>query len=128
VPYVPHHESLQYLLASDVLLLIIDDAPANKGILTGKLFEYLGARKPILALAPEGDAADLIRDVKAGVVVHPSDVGAIKQALKNYYVRWKNNNLDIAQLDANKIRTFDRRELTKKLGEVFDGLSNKDFR
>jgi glycosyltransferase involved in cell wall biosynthesis len=124
VPYVPHQQSIQYLLASDILLLIIDDAPANKGILTGKLFEYLGARKPILALAPEGDAADLIREVKAGIVVHPSNINQIKQALKNYYARWKNNSLNNEQLGKEKIRAFDRRELTRRLGEVLDNLVN----
>lgn len=123
VPYVPHQQSIRYLLASNVLLLIIDDAPANKGILTGKLFEYLGARKPILALAPEGDAADLIRDLKAGIVVHPSNIEQIKQALKTYYERWKNNSLNNEQLEKEKVQAYDRRELTKRLADVFEGVT-----
>ncbi len=126
VPYVPHQQSIQYLLESNVLLLIIDDAPANKGILTGKLFEYLGARKPILALAPEGDAADLIRDLKAGIVVHPSNIEQIKQAVRNYYEYWKNNNLNSEQLEEEKVRAFDRRELTRNLGEIFNNLYSED--
>ncbi|MDZ7402003.1 MAG: glycosyltransferase family 4 protein [candidate division KSB1 bacterium] len=125
IPYVPHQQSIQYLLASHVLLLIIDDAPANKGILTGKLFEYLGARKPILALAPEGDAAELICELKAGIVVHPSNIQQIKEALRNLYLRWKKNELNNAQLDETKVRSFDRRELTRRLGEVMREVGGK---
>lgn len=126
VPYVPHQQSIQYLLASHVLLLIIDDAPANKGILTGKLFEYLGARKPILALAPAGDAAELIHELKAGVVVHPSNIPQIKEAVKALYQRWKNRELDTASLDEAKVRAFDRRELTRRLGEVLEETAAKN--
>lgn len=125
VPYVPHQQSIQYLLNSHLLLLIIDDAPANKGILTGKLFEYLGAGKPILALAPEGDAAQLIRETNAGVVVHPSSVPQIKQALLEFYGRWKNGSLNALQADSDKIQSFDRRELTRRLGEVLDEVSER---
>lgn len=126
VPYVPHQQSIQYLLDSHVLLLIIDDAPANKGILTGKLFEYLGARKPILALAPEGDAAELIRETNAGLVVHPSNVPQIKMVLRELYSRWKNGSLKNDQSDTAKIRAFDRRELTRRLGEVLVEVGDKN--
>lgn len=91
VPYVSHQESIGYLLGSDAALLIIDDAPANRGILTGKLFEYLGAGKPILALAPEGDAAELIRELRAGQVVYPKDVQGIREALLSLIQKRQNN-------------------------------------
>lgn len=113
ISYVSHAESLAYLLASDIALLIIDDAPANRGILTGKLFEYIGAQKPILALAPEGDAAELIRREGFGMVVPPRDVVAIKsyllQALKDKPA------LTAANEHAEKFR---RREQTRQLAEL----------
>lgn len=123
VPYVAHRESIQYLLSSDVLLLIIDDAPVNRGILTGKLYEYLGARKPILALAPEGNAADLIRDVKAGFVVAPKDVAAIKQTLKEIRERWKKQILETGLFEDEKINALDRRALTGRLAEILQKLN-----
>ncbi|MDZ7260787.1 MAG: glycosyltransferase family 4 protein, partial [candidate division KSB1 bacterium] len=127
VPYVSHRESLQYLLSSDVLLLIIDDAPANKGILTGKLFEYLGARKPLLALAPEGEAAELIREVKAGVVAHPANVEEVKQALRYYYQNWKDHTLSSEEMDVDKIQAFDRRELARRLADILDRVVSHAF-
>jgi glycosyltransferase involved in cell wall biosynthesis len=123
IPYLAHQESIQYLLSADLLLLIIDDAPANRGILTGKLYEYLGARKPILALAPEGNAADLIRDVKAGFVVPPKNVAAIKQTLREIRIRWKNQSLETGLFDAEKIRALDRKALTAQLAQILNPLA-----
>ena len=45
-------------------------------MLSGKVFEYLAAERPILAVVPpDGAAADLIREVGTGVVAAPEDVG-----------------------------------------------------
>jgi len=122
VPYVSHQESIGYLLSSDVALLIIDDAPANRGILTGKLFEYLGAGKPVLALAPEGDAAELIRELHAGRVVHPKDVQGIRDALLSFYQDWQPGGRLTLTMDRHAIEQFERRNLTRRLAEVFNEL------
>jgi glycosyltransferase involved in cell wall biosynthesis len=66
-PHVEHAQSVSELMKASLLLLIIPDIPNNKGILTGKLFEYLGSGKPILGIGPtEGEAADLVRKCQAG--------------------------------------------------------------
>jgi len=63
--HVKHKESINLLLASDMLLLVIPKIANNKGILTGKLFEYLGARKPILCIGPTmAMPLKLLRNVK----------------------------------------------------------------
>ncbi len=128
VPYVPHTESLRFLLSSDLLLLIIDDAPANKGIVTGKLYEYLGARKPILALAPEGEAASLIRSLGAGFVVPPHDEHRIACALKEIYESWQAGTLRLSAVDSARAAAFDRRVLTKQLAAVLDEAATKTRR
>ena len=117
ISYVPHLKSLEYLLSTDVALLIIDDAPANKGILTGKLFEYIGSGKPILALAPDGDASDLITSEKIGTVISPKDVDAIRDYLLSLIT--KPINLDRKKTVLEK---FDRKNLTGELAEIFDNL------
>ncbi|OGC04355.1 hypothetical protein A2V82_05775 [candidate division KSB1 bacterium RBG_16_48_16] len=122
IPYVKHHESLAYLLATDVSLLIIDDAPANRGILPGKLFEYIGAGRPILALAPDDDAATLIKNEKMGIVVPPKDVEAIQAALVDLAERYQQNQLAFTISTALR-RQFERRYLTEKLAKVFDEVS-----
>ena len=65
--YRPHAESVTYMQAADALLLLIPDLPNNKGILTGKLFEYIGSGRPIWGFGPiDGDAQDILASVQAG--------------------------------------------------------------
>ncbi|MCG8603694.1 glycosyltransferase family 4 protein [bacterium] len=121
VPYLPHSESLSELLRSQVSLLIIDDAPANRGILTGKLYEYIGAGNEILALAPEGEASELILSHKLGWVAPPKDQNAIQAVLleilgrKKLSAEVRNNGTDIRD-------QFERQKLTGKLASIFDQL------
>jgi len=118
IPYVKHRESLAYLQSGDAALLIIDDAPANRGILTGKIYEYIGARIPILALAPEGEAAQLIREYSLGWVVPPNDPQAIAEILDQAM-------LEIAQgtrVPDSAAQVYERRAQTQQLAAVFDSL------
>ena len=76
VDYLPRGESLRYQRDSEALLLLVPDAGGRgKGVLSGKVFEYLAAGRPILAVVPpDGAAAELIRETGSGVVVAPDDV------------------------------------------------------
>lgn len=65
--------------SADVLLLITS---ADSQQATGKLFEYLAAGKPILALADGNEAERLVRETGTGVAVRPGDVDAIADALR----------------------------------------------
>jgi glycosyltransferase involved in cell wall biosynthesis len=121
-PYVTHAESLGYLLASDAALLIIDDAPANRGIVTGKFFEYLGARLPIVALAPEGEAADLIRRYKLGWVARPDDIPAITAIMERLIERGKKKKIRTAEKHLLK---FERREQTRSLAALLNELTGE---
>lgn len=66
---IPYREALERQCAADALLLLLWDTPAEKGVLTGKIFEYLASRRPIVLLGgQDGSAADLIRERQAGHV------------------------------------------------------------
>ena len=79
IPYAPRRRSLELQRDSEALLLLIPEAGGRgKGVLSGKVFEYLAAERPILAVVPpDGAAAELIREAGAGVVVAPDDVDGI---------------------------------------------------
>ena len=116
VPYSEHRQSVGYLLRSHLLWLTIAEGPT---ISTSKLYEYIGARKPILAcVPPDGAAARVVRDLGNGTVVPPQDVRAIKEALRAYYHRFTTSGLPLT--DARKVRRYDRKTLTGRLAEVFD--------
>src|SRR5262249_56590326 len=82
IPYAPRRTSLELQRDSEALLLLIPDAGGRgKGVLSGKVFEYLAAERPILAaVPPDGAAAGLVRDAGAGVVVAPDDVDGMEAA------------------------------------------------
>src|SRR5947208_11476811 len=100
IPYAPRRRSLELQRDSEALLLLIPEAGGRgKGVLSGKVFEYLAAERPILAVVPpEGAAAELIRDAGAGVVVAPDDVDGMVEALRDLHARWRDGTLDAAPL------------------------------
>lgn len=127
IPYVPHSESINYLLNADAMLLIIDEDIYSKMILSGKVFEYLGASmltgKPIIAIAPEGEASDLIHETCSGDVVPHNN----KDYLSNTFLKYYNSFFDKsrenkAAVNNEAIKKYDRRILTQKLAEVFNNL------
>ena len=96
VDYVPRRESLRLQRESDALLLLIPEAGGRgRGILSGKVFEYLAAERPVLAVVPpDGAAAQLIRDTGAGVVAAAEDEDAIREALLALHAQWQAGELD----------------------------------
>lgn len=120
--YVAHRQSVAYVLGADVLLLMIAPGLGSAGVLTGKVFEYLAARRPILALTPPSAAADLIRDSRAGVVIDPGDGPAIERQLVEWYLQWRRGELTCAS-DPAVIERFDRRRLTLALAEALNDVT-----
>ena len=116
---VPHREAIDYMLRFDLLLLII--GKENKGCLTGKLYEYLATQKPILALAKNGPARDVIQETQSGVAVDPEDIVRIKDAILNFYVSYQKGN-DKIQSKIDLVTRFERKALTKQLADIFDKL------
>jgi glycosyltransferase involved in cell wall biosynthesis len=75
--YLPHAQSVALLQAADALLLLIPELPNNRGILTGKLFEYLGSGRPIWGFGPvDGDANAILRETQAGGLYEDALVAA----------------------------------------------------
>jgi len=119
IRYISHKECLELMLNSHALLLLITaKGPRGKGILTGKLFEYLASRRPILAIAPEnGAAANIIKSLRAGTVVSPNNIQLIKQTIFEFCEKWKQGKL--AKV-TNDITRYDRRFLTQRLAQIFE--------
>jgi glycosyltransferase involved in cell wall biosynthesis len=103
VDYAPRRESLRLQRDSEALLLLVPEAGGRgKGVLSGKVFEYLAAGRPILAVVPpDGAAADLLRELDAGVVVAPDDVDGIRRALESLHARFLNGGLPAVELSAD---------------------------
>jgi len=120
--YLAHRESTRYLKEADVLLLIIGRTEGSERIFTGKLFEYLAVKKPILGIVPPtGAAANVMHETKSGVVANHAEVGDIKAKIKDLYEGWKKDFKNF-QPDEEAISNYEREKLTEKLAKVLDEL------
>jgi glycosyltransferase involved in cell wall biosynthesis len=110
IDYAPRQESLRLQRDSEALLLLVPDAGGRgKGVLSGKVFEYLAAGRPILAVVPpDGAAAALVRELDAGVVVAPDDVDGIRAALEQLHGRHLDGGLPDVELDEAARRRLSR--------------------
>lgn len=82
-PFVPHEEIVRVMKGSDVLLYIGGTDPRNRRNLPTKLYDYIGAGQPILALVdPSFRVADIIADNGFGVVAHPNNPKEISEAIE----------------------------------------------
>lgn len=122
ITHVPHDEVKQIQESSQVLLLLVNNAPNAKGILTGKLYEYLASGRPILAIGPEdGDAARLLSETKAGVAVGFEDKEKMKEVIKELYQKYLENNLP--SNSSGKFEKYSR----KALAGEYAALLNKNI-
>ena len=124
IPYAPRVESLELQRDSEALLLLIPEAGGRgKGVLSGKVFEYLASGRPILAaVPPDGAAAELIRETGAGVVVPPDDVDALKAALVELEGRFRDGGLPDVELPEEAHERLSRRARCEETAELLRSL------
>ncbi|MEI8105465.1 MAG: glycosyltransferase family 4 protein [Actinomycetes bacterium] len=120
IPYAPHRKALELQRDSDALLLLIPEAGGRgRGVLSGKVFEYLAAERPILAVVPpDGAAADLLRESGAGVVVAPDDIDGMVRELTALRDRWRSGDLPATPLTDEWKAKVSRRARIQDLADV----------
>lgn len=116
IDYVSHSKVVEFQKISQVLLLIVNDVPNSKGIITGKIFEYLMAKRPILAIAPpNGDLAKIVGETNSGFVLDFNEKDMLKKTILDLYSKFKQGNLTV---NSKNISQYHRKELTKKVSEI----------
>jgi glycosyltransferase involved in cell wall biosynthesis len=116
IDYVPHEESLRYLMKSNALLLIIPDIEQNEGILTGKLFEYLGSGRRIIGIGPShGDAAKIIRECGSGEML--DYVNSV--AIEKYINEAMEAGSDTFHPNLKEIENYSRRSQARLIAKLF---------
>jgi glycosyltransferase involved in cell wall biosynthesis len=125
IPYASRRRSLELQRDSEALLLLIPEAGGRgRGVLSGKVFEYLAAERPILAVVPpDGAAAGLIREAGAGLVVAPEDVDGMAAALRDLHARWRAGTLDGPPLSAEWRRKVSRRSRSEDFVRVLEAVA-----
>lgn len=116
--YVENQEALRQMRASQVLLLVEIDSDDTRAIIPGKLFEYMAAERPILAIGPEeSDFFEIIQQTNVGRNALYSEKDKISEILMQYFEQYQNKQL---QVHAMGLQYFGRKRLTERLVSVLE--------
>ena len=120
---IPHKECVVRERRATVLLLIKHDDPRYVGMVPGKLYEYIGARRPILAVVPEGEASEIVRSLKRGEVADISNPGDIARKIGKLYRLFLSGTLD-QSYNLAKSEEYTRRVQAERFIEVLNDIVN----
>ena len=118
IDYLPHNKVIEEQQRSKLLLLLVNNTKNAKGILTGKFFEYMSAKVPVLAIGPtDGDLAKIIDETKTGLISGFNDEVTLE---KNILAYFNGKAIEANEAEVNK---YSRKELTKELCYLLKDLS-----
>ncbi len=114
--YVSHLEALELQRKAQLLLLIEIDSPETRCIIPGKLFEYMNAKRPILAFGPQGsDVAQVLQTTETGTYFTYTEYAAIKAQLQAYFDAYQDKTLVV---EGRNIVRYSRKNLTASLATL----------
>lgn len=116
IGYVSHTDALKYQRSSQMLLLIEIDSYETKGIIPGKVFEYLAAERPILAIGPhESDVEKIIKETNGGQYFYYDSFEEVKNYILACYQKFTEQDLKVYAMG---LQYYSRKKLTEKLAIV----------
>jgi glycosyltransferase involved in cell wall biosynthesis len=113
--YMNHDETITKLISSDVLWLMVGKRKNIDAILPGKMNEYFGTKKPIIACVPDGAAKLAATEYKAAFITEPDNVNQIKDVISLVYKLYKDGSLPTP--DENFINSLRRDLLTEQFAK-----------
>ncbi|MEE8170360.1 MAG: glycosyltransferase [Phycisphaerae bacterium] len=122
---LPQGDVLACMRRAAVNVLILADGPGTLGDVSTKVFEYLAAGRPILAIVPPaGQAARLLRQSSDVWQAAPNDVEGIERALHQLFDRWRNGRTT-ARRDGAALHQWTRRYQTGRLARVLEAAASR---
>jgi glycosyltransferase involved in cell wall biosynthesis len=118
-PDVPYSRAKQIQVDASVLLLIVDTGETTSGVIPGKLFEYIGAGRPILCIAAPGATSEIIQEGRLGWVTAPNDVNALRNILEELLSRRRNPRFNP---NIGYLSQFERKQLVGRFAQTFDRI------
>lgn len=114
--HLPHKKGLEELAKSQILLLPINDAPNARGILPGKMYEYMALKRPILAIGPtDADFVKILNETKTGEAFDFNDEAGLKKAVENYFKLFLEEKLKV---ESSAYEKFSRKNLAQQFIEL----------
>ena len=124
--WVSHADALALQRSSHLLFAVLARGDESRSWVPAKLYQYLGAGTPILALVPEGDAARIVRDTGAGTVVPPDDVDGIEAAIGDAYERFQRGRPAPVR-NEEAVRRYEAESLTRQLVRELDRIAGRPW-
>lgn len=118
---VDFETSKKVQVEADYLLLIVDTGKTADGVIPGKLFEYVASKRPIFALCDSAATTKIIREANIGKVVPVNDIEQCRVALSD--ILTQRPQASISGINEVYLEQFDRRQLTRRLVQVFESLT-----
>ena len=120
--YKGHKEVINDLLDSALQLLPINNTANLMGVVPGKLFEYIGSRRPILCIGTkEGDAARIIRETNSGQVFDYNEVSELEAFLRTAFEDFKKCTLKSTSSDYTR---FSRKNLAGEIVNILNEITS----
>lgn len=123
LPFMPYAEAYAEMTRADVLLLTTSDDREGRLSHPNKLFEYFAVGRPVLALTPPGDVAQLVREAGVGVAVPPGATEQIVAALRELLRQHQAGQLSRFTPNDPRFARFERRTLAAQLATLLDELA-----
>jgi glycosyltransferase involved in cell wall biosynthesis len=114
--FMPRSEALARVARADAGLLLMADAPGRDQVVGSKLYEYIGLDKPVLAVAPPGEARSTLEGLDWGVLADPDPEG-VADGLERIMAIGRQERI------ADPDRRYERRTLTAKLAALLDEVA-----
>ena len=115
-----HNMVIDKLITSQLLFLPLNNTPNVSGIIPGKTYEYIAAKRPILCIGDiNGDTSKILNKTNSGTVVGFEDLKLIYNELLSFYNLYKIGRLNI---DSNNYNMYSRKELAKKFAMLFNDI------
>lgn len=123
ISYLPHNQAVRQMASSAVLLLAINKTPDAAGILTGKLFEYLAVKRPILCTTPvKGDSVRVIAETGSGTCIGYDGAKSAKDEILRLYELFQRGELN---LENPKPERYTRRDQAGQIADILVSLENR---
>jgi glycosyltransferase involved in cell wall biosynthesis len=122
----PHGECLQIVSESDVLLILLGGKKFLPSHIPAKVFEYLHAGKPILAIARDGELTEIVKQSGLGIVVSPESSEKLAQTMLDLCMDHAAGRL-VKIPNQPYIRSFERAALTEKLAAILNEVKGGHY-
>ncbi|MGD8305998.1 MAG: glycosyltransferase family 4 protein [Ignavibacteria bacterium] len=118
--FVSHHDAAARLRNSDVFWMMVNNRKRIESVVPGKIYEYIGAKKPIIGFVPDGAAKIILEEYPASYICKPDDINEIKKTILQVYEDYRNDNFP--KVDDEFLTNLRRDYLTEQLVKEFQFL------